>query len=518
MPNSSSAKFLQPLDRVALIIIVILALLTGILLWSGDRTTAKVKNFSWENQQIGAEDTAFILTFSRPMDHASVEANLRLEPSLPGRISWAGRRMAYTLNAPAPYGEIYQVQLQGAHDYFKGGKHAPNQPFVGHFRSRDRAFAYIGVEGEERGRLIIYNFTQQQKQILTPPTLTVMDFKAYPEGDRILFSAIESTASKPTQVSSQLRQQLYTVTTGLRTQPSPNSADPAAKSLTAPVPPGKVNLLLDSRDYQNLKFDLSPDGQTILVQRVNWQKPGDARLWKLSSAAGTQPIPLGDSTSGNFLIAPDSKSLVIAQGQGVALLPLDPASKPLDFLPKFGTVLSFARDGTQAAMVKFNTDYTRSLFIVTNQGVQKEIFRTTGSILNAQFSPSNQTLYCLLTELIPGAEYQEQPYLGAINLKAAIGGTSSQNPSQGTMKPLLLLPQQRDIQMSLSPDGLALLFDQTSTDNKPTTTTSQGLWNDEGKTIATSKLWLLPLVTDLTAQSKIQAEELLPGLRPRWLP
>jgi hypothetical protein len=47
-------------------------------------------------------------------------------------------------------------------------------------------------------------------------------------------------------------------------------------------------------------------------------------------------------------------------------------------------VLSFARDGSAAAMVKFNTDYTRSLFLVTNQGLQKELLRTTGSILSGE--------------------------------------------------------------------------------------------------------------------------------------
>lgn len=122
---------------------------------------------------------------------------------------------------------------------------------------------------------------------------------------------------------------------------------------------------------------------------------------------------------GDFLITPDSDSLAIAQGQGLAILPLQPDAIPLNFLPKFGMVLAFSRDGSLAAMVKFNTDSTRSLFLVTNQGVQKELLRTTGSIFAAQFDPAKQVLYTLLSELIPGETYQEKPYLAAIDLKTS---------------------------------------------------------------------------------------------------
>src|SRR6476646_465548 len=190
-PTVPPKPFPQPLDRVAIALMVGLAVLIGLLLWNGDRSAPRVREFNWQNKQIGAEDTAFILTFSRPMEHASVEANLKLEPSLLGKISWAGRRMAYTLTTPAPYGTKYQVQLQDAQDRFtaEGKNRAVIQPFLGQFRTRDRAFAYIGVEGEEEGRLILYNLTQQQKRVLTSKNLVVMDFQTYPEGDRILFSA-----------------------------------------------------------------------------------------------------------------------------------------------------------------------------------------------------------------------------------------------------------------------------------------------------------------------------------------
>ncbi|MBD2356346.1 hypothetical protein H6G41_17225 [Tolypothrix sp. FACHB-123] len=497
MTNSKS--FIQPIDRVAIAFMLVLSLLIGLLIWHGDGVKSRVRNFTWENQQIGSEDLSFSLTFSRPMEPTSVEENLKIDPPLAGKISWAGRRMVYTLLTPAPYGTNYKVQLETATDKFsqKEGKKGGIQPFTGNFRTRDRAILYIGVNPEEKGRLILYNLTQEQKKILTPKDLIVMDFEPFPDGDKIVFSA--RTNTNPDLLSSQL----YTVTTGIS-----NNPDKKAQ------PPGKVDLILDSKEYQNLKFDLSPDGKTIVIQRGKRSNPGEFGLWIMSPTSdkpGEQPTakPLKSQPGGDFMITPDSKAVAIAQGQGAAIVSLEgDTNKPLDFLPQFGLVQAFSKDGAQAAMVKFNTDYTRDLFLVTNQGVQKPLLKTTGSILNCQFDPASPTLYCLLTQLVSKEEYIEQPYLVAIDLKTA------------QQKPLLLLPiEQRNVQMSLSPDGLGLLFDQVVAQplNAPS---ANVLKTDDGASINSSSLWLMPLlpIADTTT-AQIKPEKLpLDGFAPYWLP
>jgi hypothetical protein len=490
-------KNVQPIDRVALVILSILSVLIGILLLSGDRTAPRVREFSWDGKQIGAEDTAFIVNFSRPMDRDAVEANLTIEPPIQGKFSWAGRRMAFTPLSPVPYGNDYQVKLEGAHERLPGSEQVGTQmePFSAAFSTRDRIFAYVGVEGEQQGKLVLYNLTQQEKTVLTPPDLVVMDFHPYPDGDRILFSA----AARETQGQGVLAEQLYTVTTGL-------SFDSSEDGSNAAEPPGRIDLVLDSKDYQNLKFDLSPDGETIVVQRVNRRNPAEFGLWIVRE--GEPPKPLDSEPGGDFLITPDGSSLAVAQGQGVAILPLQPDPEPLDFLPKFGMVLSFARDGTAAAMVKFNTDYTRSLFLVNNQGIEQELLRTTGSILNCEFAPDKEQLYCLLTQLIEGDEYREEPFIATVDLD---------DETEMPVKPLVVLPEQRDIQMSLSPDGLALLFDQLVT-RPPSATDS--LRTNEGQAIADGLLWILPLadIADSDAPVQVQPEQLLSGFKPRWFP
>jgi hypothetical protein len=514
-----------PLDRWAVITMAALTLAMGVLIFSGDHATAKVRDFSWQDRQVGAEDQAFLITFSRPMDPASVEENLTIIPDIPGKVSWAGRRMAYTLEAPLPYGEAFSITLGQARDRFAAEADQSSQfeAFQGRFETRKRAFLYIGNDGEEKGRLVLADLTEQKRTILTPANLMVLDFEPYPLGDRVLFSASDANDSRGL-----LNQSIYTVTTGLHPSPPQDFTTAASTSFWSrlwppkQLPPGELDLVLDNQTYQNLKFDLAPDGQTMVVQRVNQQNPADFGPWVVHQ--GKEPHPLDTEPGGDFLIAPDSRSLVMLQGEGTAIIDLEegPSSgprQPLDFLPDYGRVFDITRDGAAAAMVNFNQDdpekrFTESLFLVTNQGTEEELLRVTGAVMDAQFDPTNRLLYVLASDLIldgsskgdsDGEPYVEQPMLIAIDLEAA------------TMAKLLLLPQQQRIHMSLAPDGMALLLDLDSNSQSPAGLPSLDQANEQ-------PIWLLPLFDQpkqrLQAMPAVTAPEAFPfqGVQASWLP
>ncbi|TAD75859.1 MAG: hypothetical protein EA001_13420 [Oscillatoriales cyanobacterium] len=509
-PKPEASSQWQPIDRVAWLVIGGLAIAILGIFVLGDRSAARVREFSWDGQTIGANDRAFVLMFNRPMDRKSVETSLKLDPPLEGKISWAGTRMAFTLERPVPYGTSFRLSLgPEAHDTRKQNK--PIEPFSSEFRSRDRAFAYIGTEGAEAGRLIVYELTQQRKMLLTPPSLVVNDFKLFPDRDRILFSATETSTLQTKDTPSIAEQQLYTVTTGL-----------ILNATTDPPKAAQLTKILDNRDYQNLKFDLAPDGSAIVAQRADRKNASNVSLWLIRN--GQAPQPLKTAAGGEFIFTPDSQSIAITQGQGVAILPFptdkqansrysdnryQPEIQPLDFLPKFGTVLSFASDGSIAALVKFNSDFTRSLFVVDPSG-ERELARIQGSILRAEFSPDSKALYALLTQRVEEKTYREQPYIGAFDLQTK------------TLSPLLLLPEQLDIALDLSPDGSALLFDQinTRTDNRKSSDGSRQPEASDGNKIDRSELWLLPVAhnPDNTFAKLVPQELPLAGARPRWLP
>lgn len=121
-PLSMLAKyFSEPIDRAALGLIGVLSAAIAVVV-VGHYTCQnnnqcifanrpRVQNFSWGEADLGAKDRAFIITFDRPMDQREVEKNLVITPALPGKFSWAGRRMAYTLENPIPYGTDYELQI-----------------------------------------------------------------------------------------------------------------------------------------------------------------------------------------------------------------------------------------------------------------------------------------------------------------------------------------------------------------------------------------------------------------------
>lgn len=486
----NQSRLSQPIDRLAIALIVLLSLIMGLLIWGGSacedkclfHAGAKVSSFSWSDKTIGGQDRAFILTFNRPMDRDSVEENLTISPPLPGKISWSGLRLAYTLNDPAPYGETYQVILTEAQERFPNQEQAGSeiQPFQAQFRSRDRALAYVGTEGEEKGRLVLSNWTSQQTAILTPKNLTVFDFKPDPQGNFLLFSAADSSLG--IEGISDLK--LYKASTRLDSPTEDGS---------------EIKLILDNQKYQNNKFDISQDGTTIVVQRLNRSNPEDYGLWKL--VEDKSPQVFTNNQVGDFLITPDSQAVAAAQGEGIALLPLKDYAEPLDFLSRFGRVLDFTADGTGAAMINYNTDredlkYTRSLYYVNSQGVEKELLNTDGSIQNCQFDPTAEHLYCWLTELSKKEVYIEKPYLAQIDLKTEKIDT------------LVTIPKYQESQISVAPDGLGILFEQSFNQ------VYSGTPGDKKNSI-----WLAIPSKDLANKTTLDIEQLpFIGFHPQWLP
>ena len=498
MSESAQPRLTQPIDKLAIALIISLALIIGLLILGGTackdkclfHAGAKVSSFSWNDKTIGGQDRAFILTFNRPMDRDSVKNNLTITPSLPGKISWSGLRLAYTLEDPVPYGETYQITLAGARDRFPNQEQAGSeiQPFNAQFRSRDRALAYIGTEGEEKGRLVLYNWTRQQTAILTPKNLAVFDFKPDPQGNFLLFSAADYSQG----IEGIRYLKLYKVSTHVNSETGNGSA---------------IKLVLNNREYQNNKFDISQDSKTIVVQRLNRSNSEDYGLWKL--VEGKSPQMFTNNQVGDFLITPDSQAVAVAQGEGIALLPLKDYAEPLDFLSRFGRVLDFSADGRGAAMINYNTDredlkYTRSLYYVNSQGIEKELLNTEGSIQNCQFDPTAKYLYCWLTKLAKGKVYVEKPYLAKINLKT------------GEIKTLVTLPKYQESQVSVAPDGLGILFERSVLKNYAThkamplgLSLKQNYSGTPGE--KQNSIWL--------AISASEIEQLpFVGFHPQWLP
>ncbi|WP_052349714.1 hypothetical protein [Picosynechococcus sp. NKBG042902] len=478
---------LKRFDQVVLAALFSLTLAVALLWGFGDRTLTQVQAFSWEGQQIGVTDEQFQLSFNQALDPAIVTENFTIEPPLAGRWSWVGKTFFYSLDERPIYGQDYQFKLAAP---TPEAAEKPNiVPFLSRVKSRDRAFAYIGTDGTDRGRLILYNLTRQEKSVLTPADLIVLNLDVYPEGDRLLFSAIPR-GSAQAEIGDQ---QLYTVSTGLNFQGSTDS----------PPPAGRIQSVLTATDYRNGAFQLADNGERIIIQRTNRENPRDRSLWVIEGQA--EPRALGIPAD-DFLLAPNAEVVAISQQNQLSLVPLNRNGGAIQAKEEFTKLLAFSPDQTQQIALK-QANGVYSLHRIDAQGEATEILRTLTPIIDCRFEPrAAELLYCLkLDRNETSGQVVEEPFLSALNLKT------------GEETALLALPNYRDVGLSIAADGVALLFDQVVT--TPPTPTSD-LFTATGLAVEGGRLWLLAL-PELETDTEIQPvppESLLPGYQPQWIP
>ncbi|MFM1842965.1 MAG: hypothetical protein RLZZ490_1703 [Cyanobacteriota bacterium] len=484
---SGLLKKLSLFDQTVMAIALILAMLIAVVLMRGNQSPLRVTYYSWQNSNIGAQTQRLMMRFSHSINPTEIEENLTIDPPLPGTTSWQGREWFYTLSEIPRYGTNYQLTLNLA------GKNTAlqAQDFNSLITSRARALVYIGLNDQERGRLVLYDITNPQKPqkiILTPKDLTIRQFQIYPQGDRILFTAVDPTRRNP-------QQQLFTVTTGI------DNNNTQAKIL-----PGKLERLLENQDYDNQQIILADNGNGVVLNRQNRQNPADSGLWVLPVNGGPRPLGIqGD----RFIVSPQGDRLAVSQEGGVAIIPLQVAAGASQLLAGMAEALAFSPNGDRLLVTQQNLDYSYSLLLYDLPSrTQQEIIRGLYPILDCQFDPRHQhTAYCLRADYVQQAsgEITEEPYLALVDLQTL------------QSRPLLALPNYPEVDLSIAPDGLALIFDQVATTNP---LSPSDILTQSQKAITDGRVWLLSLPEDLAigANAEVSPQELTPGYAPQWMP
>jgi len=486
-------------DLIAIIIIFVLTVVISILLILGDTQLPQVIKFSWANQQIGFNDHSFTLKFNRLMNQESVNNNIDIEPKLDGKISWSGKELTYTLTDSLTYGKKYILRLNSAQELDRSNYAKKIKPFEAEFQSRDLIFGYIGLQDinpntgvkeldqskQQKGKLILYNQTLNESKILTPPDLWVVNFAIKPQGDRAIISAFN-----PNEGFNQ--QKLFTVTTGLKFNNS-NQVNIG----------GKIRLLLDSKNYENIRFKLSKNGETLIVERKNRQDQNDHSLWII--AEDQKPQPLG-ILGQNFDISPDGNTLIITLAEGISFYPLNDKGQQ-GFITGGTQFFGFSSDNSQKLIEKININGTYSLFLVNQDGKERELGFSFSPFINCQFQPTKENIiYCAKSDPVEeNGVYVDNKVLARIDL------------NQGELVPLIALPNDPNLTISFASDGSALIFDQVQ--NALDNFNINGI-NEKGQGITNGKLWILSLPED-KAQPNPKNSKLVGsfiGYHPKWLP
>ncbi|MEO1134532.1 MAG: DPP IV N-terminal domain-containing protein, partial [Cyanobacteria bacterium J06639_1] len=322
------------------------------------------------------------------------------------------------LERPLQYGQTYSLNLAEARD--RQGRSLA-QPYELELPTRDRQFLAIGTGGRGAGQLIHVNLTTGEANLVTPPDLEVSELAVGGDGDTAYFFAGDRGSP---------RQNLYQLSLSDR----------------------ESTLLLDSETYQNFRLKVSPDGSMAMVERIDNEQPSAPELWMRASPRDRfAPIDIGGETRGDFSIAPDNNSLIVAQGQGIAVVPLNDDSSTPDFLPQFGQILAIAPDGSAAAAVQFNSDISQTLAVVTHTGQRHDLARASGSIQSGIFAPSGTRIYAAIGIADPET-FAERPQIVAYNWSDRAEST------------LVSLSYPATLEFDVAPDESAILYSARALD------------------------------------------------------
>ncbi|MBU4194831.1 MAG: Ig-like domain-containing protein [Actinobacteria bacterium] len=96
-----------------------LLILIGLLLIGGDRIRPRVLDFDCGGAEVEAgQKQQLRFTFSRPMDHGSVESGFTIIPPEEGSFSWTGRTLVFTPKIAYIPDCEYWVEIVSGEDVF----------------------------------------------------------------------------------------------------------------------------------------------------------------------------------------------------------------------------------------------------------------------------------------------------------------------------------------------------------------------------------------------------------------
>ncbi len=178
----------MPKRRVFLLVLVVVAslVLAGVLVyrWGTPRLVQMQPEGGAQGIPAGAP---LRLTFSREMQRATVEEQLKLQPNVQGQLAWEGRTLTFTPAQPWPSGGTVQVRLG------KGGRAAGflslplSQEYIWSFDVAAPRLTYLYPSTGPAG-IYSLNLTTGEIQTLVPESENVLDFDVSSTGVEIYYT------------------------------------------------------------------------------------------------------------------------------------------------------------------------------------------------------------------------------------------------------------------------------------------------------------------------------------------
>jgi Tol biopolymer transport system component len=418
----------RTLEQVFFPFTAAIGLALGCMLLLGDQTKPKVRDSNLIDQKLRPEKMNMLFTFNRPMNQLSIEKGFTINPPVVGKFSWSGKRFSFTPKSPLAYDQKYDLQVTGKDQTGK-----VMVPFKSTITTPSRKFFYVGTAGSEKDHLFAVDFESKQQQQLTPDNQIVLKFSPHPDGNKVYYFAFRP--EDKTGLLEQDYQSLYEV----------NFAQ-----LKKPI----SQAVADFKQWSNIDFTLSPNGNNLLIQRLKKSSTPELGIWLLNTNKSNldwQPFYYSQ-LSGDIFFTPDSGAMAGIDSGGLVIAPLstEQQNKPQpEFITGYAQFFDFSADGQSALVSRYDAAFRSELVILRTTGQLQKLITTEAILSRAQFDPLGQYVYVILLFEPKQVEDREHYQLVRFDLK-----TGKQKKMWNQMDTNL-------IAFDLSPDGRYILAEHT---------------------------------------------------------
>ncbi|MGD8737218.1 MAG: Ig-like domain-containing protein [Anaerolineae bacterium] len=185
------AKRKQRLVVLPVVAVAAVAVFVTIVLVTS--TTVRIVDLSPAAGQVGVSITTPIrLTFSQPMDAASVESRLQIEPGVEGRWIWNGNTLTFEPHSALAPDTRYTVSLES--DALSQRGRPLGQGRTWQFETREPLLLFLGRRSPDESvrQLHVASLQDGAVRQLTSEPGGVWDYGVHPHGEAIVYSVLRT--------------------------------------------------------------------------------------------------------------------------------------------------------------------------------------------------------------------------------------------------------------------------------------------------------------------------------------
>ncbi len=355
-----------------------LAFVSGLLwlailavLFYGDRVQTSVEFFSLEDQTVSSYTERMIFEFNRSVDTVEMEKTFFIDPAVDLELSWVGKKMVASFKEPLKEETSYTVRLG---DY------------SAHFSTREKQLFYIDSSGENR-QIWSYALTSASSEAMTPVDLLVVDYQITADGNTVVFFATPKNQIT-TEEDYSVFPNLYTL----------DLESLELRQLTEEV-----------EDALNMYFKVSPDGQTILLNRLNLGEDGAPEGTELLVSERGKKFTsfwkqdLSGVTHEAIDFTADSRFIVAQDWNRFKIFPIEEGAYAEQDLGAYAKLLGFSSSRNRLLFLKWKEEnsfaLSNELIVFDANGGKEVLLQDLGVITDVEITEDAALVLITLEEI-----------------------------------------------------------------------------------------------------------------------